>query len=174
MAVQLLYSRDWGLAQCFSAGALWGIWPCLQAFLLVTLGKGILLVGRDQRVCEIAYNAQGSPKTRSYLSSHASSARIEPPPPHPTPQQLSASEEMAGYLACGLSALSKAVSLWVTVLSLQFLESCDEVILLEDGEICEKGTHKELMEERGRYAKLIHNLRGLQFKVTTRACGEWD
>ncbi|KAM7332735.1 hypothetical protein ACRRTK_009443 [Alexandromys fortis] len=45
-----------------------------------------------------------------------------------------------------------------------FLESCDEVILLEDGEICEKGTHKELMEERGRYAKLIHNLRGLQFK----------
>ncbi|XP_028611340.1 multidrug resistance-associated protein 9 [Grammomys surdaster] len=47
---------------------------------------------------------------------------------------------------------------------LQFLESCDEVILLEDGEICEKGTHTELMEERGRYAKLIHNLRGLQFK----------
>ncbi|XP_047693170.1 ATP-binding cassette sub-family C member 12 isoform X3 [Prionailurus viverrinus] len=46
----------------------------------------------------------------------------------------------------------------------EFLESCDEVILLEDGEICEKGTHKELMEERGCYAKLIHNLRGLQFK----------
>lgn len=52
------------------------------------------------------------------------------------------------------------------LMSLQFLESCDEVILLEDGEICEKGTHKELMEERGCYAKLIHNLRGLQFKVT--------
>ncbi|XP_042549375.1 ATP-binding cassette sub-family C member 12 isoform X4 [Dipodomys spectabilis] len=47
---------------------------------------------------------------------------------------------------------------------LQFLEYCDEVILLEDGEICEKGTHKELMEERGRYAKLIYNLRGLQFQ----------
>ncbi|KAK2506081.1 hypothetical protein MC885_014004, partial [Smutsia gigantea] len=45
-----------------------------------------------------------------------------------------------------------------------FLESCNEVILLEDGEICEKGTHEELMEGRGRYAKLIHNLRGLQFK----------
>ncbi|XP_055476933.1 ATP-binding cassette sub-family C member 12 [Psammomys obesus] len=51
---------------------------------------------------------------------------------------------------------------------LQFLESCDEVILLEDGEICEKGTHKELMEERGRYAKLIHSLRGLQFKDPER------
>lgn len=75
--------------------------------------------------------------------------------------------ELAGCLARHGSALTKAVPLWVTVLSLQFLESCDEVILLEDGEICEKGTHKELMEERGRYAKLIHNLRGLQFKVTT-------
>ncbi|XP_037672018.1 multidrug resistance-associated protein 9 [Choloepus didactylus] len=47
---------------------------------------------------------------------------------------------------------------------LQFLESCDEVLLLEDGEICERGTHMKLMQERGRYAKLIHNLRGLQFK----------
>ncbi|XP_045674831.1 ATP-binding cassette sub-family C member 12 isoform X1 [Phyllostomus hastatus] len=47
---------------------------------------------------------------------------------------------------------------------LQFLESCDEVVLLEDGEICEKGTHRELMEDRGRYAKLVHNLRGLHFK----------
>ncbi|XP_008820849.1 multidrug resistance-associated protein 9 [Nannospalax galili] len=47
---------------------------------------------------------------------------------------------------------------------LQFLESCDEVILLEDGKISEKGTHKELMEERGHYAKLIQDLRGLQFK----------
>ncbi|XP_075392495.1 ATP-binding cassette sub-family C member 12 isoform X3 [Tenrec ecaudatus] len=47
---------------------------------------------------------------------------------------------------------------------LQFLESCDEVILLEEGEICERGTHMKLMQERGHYAKLIHNLRGLQFK----------
>uniref|UniRef100_H0WU32 ATP-binding cassette sub-family C member 12 n=1 Tax=Otolemur garnettii TaxID=30611 RepID=H0WU32_OTOGA len=53
---------------------------------------------------------------------------------------------------------------------LQFLEACDEVILLEDGEICEKGTHKALMEERGSYAKLIHNLRGLQFKDPEHIC----
>ncbi|KAM9046573.1 LOW QUALITY PROTEIN: ATP-binding cassette sub-family C member 12 [Megaptera novaeangliae] len=48
----------------------------------------------------------------------------------------------------------------IALISLQFLEYCDEVILVEDGEICEKGT---LMEERGLYAKLIHKL-GLQFK----------
>ncbi|XP_068938920.1 ATP-binding cassette sub-family C member 12 isoform X2 [Petaurus breviceps papuanus] len=47
---------------------------------------------------------------------------------------------------------------------LQFLEFCDEVVLLEDGEICEKGTHKELMLKRGQYARMVHNLRGLQFK----------
>lgn len=70
--------------------------------------------------------------------------------------------------------LSEAVLLWMDALSLQFLESCDEVILLEDGEICEKGTHKELMEERGRYAKLIHNLRGLQFKVKAHLPGGRD
>ncbi|XP_067406340.1 ATP-binding cassette sub-family C member 12-like [Emydura macquarii macquarii] len=41
---------------------------------------------------------------------------------------------------------------------LQYLEFCDEVILLEDGEIYERGTHKDLMKEKGRYAQLIENL----------------
>ncbi|KAM7146748.1 ATP-binding cassette sub-family C member 12-like isoform 3-T4 [Macrochelys suwanniensis] len=41
---------------------------------------------------------------------------------------------------------------------LQYLEFCDEVILLEDGEIYERGTHKDLMKEKGRYAQLIQNL----------------
>nr|XP_060643937.1 ATP-binding cassette sub-family C member 12-like isoform X1 [Anolis sagrei ordinatus] len=41
---------------------------------------------------------------------------------------------------------------------LQYLEFCDEIILLEDGEICESGSHAELMEAKGRYAHLIQNL----------------
>ncbi|XP_042293366.1 ATP-binding cassette sub-family C member 12-like isoform X2 [Sceloporus undulatus] len=41
---------------------------------------------------------------------------------------------------------------------LQYLEFCDEIILLEDGEICESGTHTKLIEAKGRYAHLIQNL----------------
>ncbi|KAJ7311830.1 hypothetical protein JRQ81_006141 [Phrynocephalus forsythii] len=41
---------------------------------------------------------------------------------------------------------------------LQYLEFCDEIILLEDGEICESGTHTKLMKAKGRYATLIQNL----------------
>lgn len=74
-------------------------------------------------------------------------------------------DTVAGLCAGLLSLSSGPVLTVAALLSLQFLESCDEVILLGDGEICEKGTHRELMEERGRYAKLVHNLQGLQFKV---------
>ncbi|XP_066494056.1 ATP-binding cassette sub-family C member 12-like [Tiliqua scincoides] len=41
---------------------------------------------------------------------------------------------------------------------LQYLEFCDTIILLEDGEICESGTHAKLMDAKGRYAQLIQNL----------------
>ncbi|XP_038609802.1 multidrug resistance-associated protein 9 [Tachyglossus aculeatus] len=47
---------------------------------------------------------------------------------------------------------------------LQFLEFCDQVILLEDGEIRESGTHRDLMQKGGYYAQLIHQLHGLQAK----------
>ncbi|XP_037672360.1 ATP-binding cassette sub-family C member 11 isoform X2 [Choloepus didactylus] len=38
---------------------------------------------------------------------------------------------------------------------LQYLEFCDQIIFLEDGEICENGTHNELMQRKGQYAQLI-------------------
>ncbi|KAI1889792.1 hypothetical protein AGOR_G00166580 [Albula goreensis] len=40
---------------------------------------------------------------------------------------------------------------------LQYLEFCDEIIVLENGEIKEMGTHNVLMESQGRYAQLIIN-----------------
>ncbi|XP_025915458.1 multidrug resistance-associated protein 9 [Apteryx rowi] len=47
---------------------------------------------------------------------------------------------------------------------LQYLEFCDEVILLEDGKICESGTHKNLIQKNGHYAQLIENLHMEQAK----------
>ncbi|XP_049643353.1 ATP-binding cassette sub-family C member 11 [Suncus etruscus] len=38
---------------------------------------------------------------------------------------------------------------------LQYLEFCDQIILLREGKICEKGTHSELLQKQGQYTKLI-------------------
>uniref|UniRef100_A0A8C8SY07 ATP-binding cassette sub-family C member 5 n=1 Tax=Pelusios castaneus TaxID=367368 RepID=A0A8C8SY07_9SAUR len=54
---------------------------------------------------------------------------------------------------------------------LQYLEFCDEVILLEDGETYERGTHKDLMKEKGRYAQLIQNLHMEQAKDKNDSSG---
>ncbi|XP_045844082.1 ATP-binding cassette sub-family C member 11 isoform X3 [Meles meles] len=43
---------------------------------------------------------------------------------------------------------------------LQYLAFCDQIILLEDGKICEKGIHSELIQKKGRYAKLIQEMQG--------------
>uniref|UniRef100_A0A667YD97 ATP binding cassette subfamily C member 12 n=1 Tax=Myripristis murdjan TaxID=586833 RepID=A0A667YD97_9TELE len=38
---------------------------------------------------------------------------------------------------------------------LQYLEFCDDVLVLEDGEVQESGNHQDLMKANGRYAQLI-------------------
>ncbi|XP_047568306.1 ATP-binding cassette sub-family C member 11 isoform X1 [Lutra lutra] len=43
---------------------------------------------------------------------------------------------------------------------LQYLAFCDQIVLLEDGKICEKGIHSELIQKKGRYAKLIQEMHG--------------
>uniref|UniRef100_G1LCJ7 ATP binding cassette subfamily C member 11 n=1 Tax=Ailuropoda melanoleuca TaxID=9646 RepID=G1LCJ7_AILME len=43
---------------------------------------------------------------------------------------------------------------------LQYLAFCDQIIFLEDGKICEKGIHSELIQKKGRYAKLIQKMHG--------------
>ncbi|XP_039990545.1 ATP-binding cassette sub-family C member 12 isoform X2 [Xiphias gladius] len=40
---------------------------------------------------------------------------------------------------------------------LQYLEFCDDILVLEDGEIREAGNHQALMRANGRYAQLISN-----------------
>uniref|UniRef100_A0A8C2ZTD2 ATP binding cassette subfamily C member 12 n=1 Tax=Cyclopterus lumpus TaxID=8103 RepID=A0A8C2ZTD2_CYCLU len=48
---------------------------------------------------------------------------------------------------------------------LQYLEFCDDVMLLDDGEVQEAGNHQALMKANGRYAKLISNYQMEQSEV---------
>ncbi|XP_033096066.1 multidrug resistance-associated protein 5-like [Anneissia japonica] len=55
---------------------------------------------------------------------------------------------------CILKALKEKTVIFVTH-QLQYLNRCDDVILLKDGYIIEHGTHAELMSHEGDYANLI-------------------
>ncbi|XP_059848901.1 ATP-binding cassette sub-family C member 12 [Hypanus sabinus] len=57
---------------------------------------------------------------------------------------------------CVKKALREKTVVLVTH-QLQYLEHCDEILLLEDGKIKEKGKHETLMKENGHYANLINN-----------------
>lgn len=38
---------------------------------------------------------------------------------------------------------------------MQFLEQCDEVVLVKEGEVVERGTHAELMRKEGAYMDFL-------------------
>ncbi|MGH0117618.1 UNVERIFIED_CONTAM: hypothetical protein FKN15_055597 [Acipenser sinensis] len=74
---------------------------------------------------------------------------------------------------CVKKALAGKTIILVTH-QLQYLEFCDKVILLEDGETKEMGTHKSLMETKDRYWQLIQNFRSEHSNVyncTSSQCG---
>ncbi|KAI3377629.1 hypothetical protein L3Q82_008789, partial [Scortum barcoo] len=48
---------------------------------------------------------------------------------------------------------------------LQYLEFCDDILLLEDGEVREAGDHQALVKANGRYAQLIRNYQMEQAKT---------
>lgn len=47
----------------------------------------------------------------------------------------------------------------------QYLEFCDDILVLEDGVMLESGDHRALMKANGRYAQLISNYQMEQAKV---------
>lgn len=50
----------------------------------------------------------------------------------------------------------------------QYLEFCDDILVLEDGEVLESGDHQALMKASGRYAQLISNYQMEQSKVKSQ------
>ena len=58
------------------------------------------------------------------------------------------------FFECIKTALEGKTIVFVTH-QLQYLKDCDEVILLKDGKIAEKGTHDQLMAKKQEYAELI-------------------
>ncbi|XP_067295978.1 ATP-binding cassette sub-family C member 12 [Pseudorasbora parva] len=52
----------------------------------------------------------------------------------------------------------KGKSVILVTHQLQYLEFCDDVLLLDNGEIKEAGTHSDLMKAKGHYAHLINNV----------------
>ncbi|XP_074522327.1 ATP-binding cassette sub-family C member 12-like [Halichoeres trimaculatus] len=51
----------------------------------------------------------------------------------------------------------KGKSIILATHQLQYLEFCDDILVLEDGEVLESGDHQALMKVNGRYAQLISN-----------------
>ncbi|XP_058530423.1 ATP-binding cassette sub-family C member 11 isoform X2 [Ochotona princeps] len=43
---------------------------------------------------------------------------------------------------------------------LQYLKFCDQIVLLEDGKICENGTYNELMQKEGRFTHFLQKMQG--------------
>ena len=44
---------------------------------------------------------------------------------------------------------------FIAFLSFQFLEQCDEIIVMQRGKVAERGTHSELMERKGDYFDMV-------------------
>ena len=49
------------------------------------------------------------------------------------------------------------------------IKNCDEILVMDKGEITERGTHDELLRRRGKYYELWEMQQG-NFKVTEAAC----
>ena len=55
------------------------------------------------------------------------------------------------------SVRNLGVSLIVIAHRLSTIRDCDEIIVLDEGHVLERGTHQQLMEQKGRYYELMQN-----------------
>ncbi|XP_041931072.1 ATP-binding cassette sub-family C member 12-like isoform X3 [Alosa sapidissima] len=115
----------------------------------------ILYYGDETEIGERGLNLSGGQKQRISLARAVYSNRdiylLDDP--------LSAVDAHVGkhiFEECVKKAL-KGKSVILVTHQLQYLEFCDDVMLLENGEIKEAGTHTSLMKAQGRYAQLINN-----------------
>ncbi|XP_076147974.1 ATP-binding cassette sub-family C member 12-like isoform X1 [Alosa pseudoharengus] len=115
----------------------------------------ILYYGDETEIGERGLNLSGGQKQRISLARAVYSNRdiylLDDP--------LSAVDAHVGkhiFEECVKKAL-KGKSVILVTHQLQYLEFCDDVLLLENGEIKEAGTHTSLMKAQGRYAQLINN-----------------
>ncbi|XP_062381432.1 ATP-binding cassette sub-family C member 12-like [Sardina pilchardus] len=115
----------------------------------------ILCYGDETEIGERGLNLSGGQKQRISLARAVYSDRdiylLDDP--------LSAVDAHVGkhiFEECVKKAL-KGKSVILVTHQLQYLEFCDDVLLLENGDIKEAGTHTSLMKAQGRYAQLINN-----------------
>ncbi|XP_076148996.1 ATP-binding cassette sub-family C member 12-like [Alosa pseudoharengus] len=115
----------------------------------------ILPYGDKTEIGERGLNLSGGQKQRISLARAVYSNRdiylLDDP--------LSAVDAHVGkhiFEECVKKAL-KGKSVILVTHQLQYLEFCDDVMLLENGEIKEAGTHTSLMKAQSRYAQLINN-----------------
>jgi ABC-type multidrug transport system fused ATPase/permease subunit len=70
--------------------------------------------------------------------------------------------ESEAMIRDGLRSLRRGRTTFVIAHRLSTIESADQILVLEDGEIIERGTHAELIALRGRYRQLYDRQYGLE------------